>query len=213
MIRFGIHVNPRGQPQVSLPIYKVGEDGVPMDVPAGTEFYNVEDLANEDPAVLEKLKEEIEDMSMRQNSKRQRTDSGKGAGGWDQPKKSWGGNQSKGSWGSDRQGAAWGGDQGSWNGYANGDGWGSEEVTLFVSGVPPGVPRRELLHVFRQYAGFQSLRQKDNEDHCLVFVSFATQEQAQFVAQALTGYIFDEEVPPDQQTALSLAPAKTKLRK
>ncbi|CAK0809512.1 unnamed protein product, partial [Prorocentrum cordatum] len=65
----------------------------------------------------------------------------------------------------------WGG------GGGGGGGWNPQEVTLFVSGVPVGVQRRELLHIFRQYAGFSHMRQVDREDHCLVFVSFATQAQ------------------------------------
>merc|ERR550532_3894873 len=71
-IRFGIHVNPRGQPQVSLPVFKLGEDGTFQGVPAGTEFINAEEQAAQDPTFLQRLKEEVSSMSERQNRKRGR---------------------------------------------------------------------------------------------------------------------------------------------
>merc|ERR1740129_1012266 len=52
MIRFGIHINTRGQPQVSLPVFKVGEDGLALDVPEGTSFINAEDAVAESPEML-----------------------------------------------------------------------------------------------------------------------------------------------------------------
>jgi len=232
-IRFGIHVNPRGQPQVSLPVFKVGEDGVPIGVPAGTEFVNAEELIAEDPGFLERIKEEINSSSDRQNRKRTNKGGGQGGGqsgnprggprqrtqmeAWGPPE-AWGGGPPPEVWGGGPP-EAWGpmppyGEFGGPPGLPFGDfgGWGGQEVSLFVSGVPRGVTRRELLHIFRQYAGFVSLRQIEREDHTLVFVSFASIAQAQFVAEALTGYVFDEEAPPDQQTVLSLAPAKQKTR-
>lgn len=206
VIRFGIHVNARGQPQVSLPVYRVGEDGVPIDVPEGTEWVNAEELAAKDPGYLEKLKGDITSLSERTNRKRSKpmassngavypTRGGRqrvGRDTWGAPSDTWGAGMSYEA--------------------AGGSGWGNQEISLFVSGVPLGIARRELLHIFRQYAGFVSLRQVEREDHTLVFVSFATHEQAQFVMDALNGYVFDTEVPPDQQSALTLAPAKEKLR-
>jgi len=196
-IRFGIHVNPRGQPQVSLPVYKIGEDGLPVGVPPGTEFVNAEEVASQDPGFLEQLKEDITDMSDRQNRKRSRPGGGKdGKDGKGQRKGEQG-------WGALDFGGGVAGDFG---------GWGGQEISLFVQGVPQGVTRRELLHIFRQYAGFSSLRLIEREDHTLVFVSYATPAQAQFAADALNGYVFDEEVPLDQQVSMSLSPAKQKMR-
>mmetsp|Transcript_15605 Transcript_15605/g.43133 ORF Transcript_15605/g.43133 Transcript_15605/m.43133 type:complete len:273 (-) Transcript_15605:166-984(-) len=215
-IRFGIHVNPRGQPQVSLPVFKLGEDGAPIGVPPGTEFINAEEAAAQDPSFLERLKEEISNMSERQNRKRGRKDGnssgpqrnmrprGEGPGCWS--------NEAQGGWGNEGWGPGYGGGFGYGGDFGGWGGGSGQEISLFVSGVPHGVPRRELLHIFRQYAGFTSLRQIDREDHTLVFVSFATPAQAQFVADALNGYIFDEEAPPEYQTALTLHPAKSKTR-
>lgn len=235
-MRFGIHLNPRGQPQVSLPAFKVGEDGNPLNVPQGTEFLNCEEVVDANPAALEQIKQEIEDMSQRQNKKRgAKGDPGKGKGApraRTGPAEAWGApptrSTTKGgtvradNWGSAKGsgGGAWGEDQFSWgNGKGGGGGkggaakgsWGpppSTEVTLFVSGVPLGVPRRELLHIFRQYAGFTSLRQVERQDHALIFVSFETAAQADFVTEALSGYVFDEEAPIEEQTMLSMAPAR-----
>lgn len=234
-IRFGIHISTRGQPQVSLPVFKIGPDGQPLNVPAGTSFVNAEDAIIEDPSLLERIKEEVENQSSRQNTKKRKVDGGgkgkdgkgkggppsmKGGGwpaaapvGYGSPKG--GGGGGRGDWSSKGQwsgGDSWGGGDRWGGGGGGGGGWNPQEVTLFVSGVPVGVQRRELLHIFRQYAGFSHMRQVDREDHCLVFVSFATQAQAQFVADALTGYVFDEEAPPDQRQILSLTPAKEKMR-
>lgn len=213
-IRFGVHVNPRGQPQVSLPVWKIGPDGLPIGgIPEGTTVYNAEELAAEDPSFMESLKAEIEGRSAAQNQKRGRMGGdangfgakrAKGAprgGDWGGPEAfAWGGGGGAG-WGAPPPALAGGG----------GGGWGSE-VTLFVSGLPPGVERREVMHIFRQYAGFTSLRLVTREDHTICFVSFATPPQGQFVAEALNGYVFDEEAPPDQQTVLTLQPAKEKKR-
>merc|ERR1719265_1105876 len=56
-VRFGIHVNSRGQPQASLPVFKVDQTGFP-EGQAG-EMLAAEDLAATDPAFLENLKQAI----------------------------------------------------------------------------------------------------------------------------------------------------------
>jgi hypothetical protein len=231
-MRFGIHLNPRGQPQVSLPAFKVGEDGIPLNVPPGTEFMNCEEVIDQDPAALEQIKQEIEDMSQRQNKKRgAKGDPGKGKGApkgrtGPSPAEAWGAppprSSSKGGTvyaAKGSAGGAWGEDHFTWGkgggggagGAAKGS-WGPPpsrgEVTLFVSGVPIGVPRRELMHIFRQYAGFTSLRMVERQDHSLVFATFETAAQADFVTEALNGYVFDEEAPIEEQTMLSMAPAR-----
>mmetsp|Transcript_105672 Transcript_105672/g.264587 ORF Transcript_105672/g.264587 Transcript_105672/m.264587 type:complete len:271 (-) Transcript_105672:124-936(-) len=211
-IRFGVHVNTRGQPQVSLPVFKLGEDGMPIGVPEGTAFVCAEEAAASNPNFLEELKAEIEGRSYQQNQKRSRMGGGKGGdsngwgGGGDTKRARSGGNDHWGNGGGES--FQWGG--GGWGGC--GGNWGPQEVTLFVSGLPPGVERREVLHIFRQYAGFSGLRLVNREDHTIAFVSFATMAQAQFVAEALTGYIFDEEAPADTQVGLTLQPAKDKKR-
>lgn len=227
-IRFGVHVNTRGQPQVSLPVWKIGEDGLPIGLEEGTVVFNAEELAAEDPSFLERLKEEIEGRSEQQNHKRSRlagdgganwTALGGGKGGPPAKRAKGGGTPDAGAWGG-AWGGGWGGggEEYQWaaaaakGGKGWGGAWGGEEVTLFVSGLPPGVERREVLNIFRQYAGFSSLRLVSREDHSIGFVSFATTAQAQFVADALTGYVFDQEVPPEMQTQLSVAPAKEKLK-
>lgn len=239
-IRFGVHVNPRGQPQVSLPVWKVGEDGLPIGVPEGTKPINAEECAADDPSFLENLKEEIEGRSQQQNQKRTRISNenvngwpgadgkgGKGGGSPPQPAKrmrqnassddGWGRpGPSANSWGGGGEAFHWGGGPpGAGKGWGgSGGAWGPPEVgvTLFVSGLPAGVQRREVLHIFRQYAGFSELRLVGREDHCIAFASFATMAQAQFVADALNGYVFDEEAPHEYQTQLSLTPAKEKMR-
>lgn len=244
-IRFGVHVNPRGQPQVSLPVFKIGVDGFPIGVPAGTSWINCEEAVAQDPTFLEKLKEEVEGRSHQQNQKRTRmaaggpTNGGYGApqkkgrmcggkggdaGEWGGEGFQWGGalpgpdggsswGSGGGNWGSQegfQWGAPCGAGKGAWSGGPGG--WAPQEVTLFVGGLPPGVERREVLHIFRQYAGFTGLRLVSREDHTLAFASFGTTAQAQFVADALNGYIFDEEAPPEFQTALTLHPAREKKR-
>merc|ERR1719277_255465 len=155
---------------------------------------------------------------MGQNAKRSRKGGGEwGEGGgfcWGKGKHK--GGCCKGGWGDgDEDHGCWGekGDKGGWcdkgfgKGFDKGKGWGKPPfpgVTLFCGGLPPGVERREVLHIFRQYAGFCGLRVAWRQDHSIAFVTFCTMEQAQFVAEALSGYIFDEEAPPAFQTQLSL---------
>eukprot|EP00406_Dinophysis_acuminata_P072416 CAMPEP_0179242230 /NCGR_PEP_ID=MMETSP0797-20121207/16909_1 /TAXON_ID=47934 /ORGANISM="Dinophysis acuminata, Strain DAEP01" /LENGTH=172 /DNA_ID=CAMNT_0020949657 /DNA_START=29 /DNA_END=544 /DNA_ORIENTATION=- len=85
--RFGIHVNQRGQPQASLPIYKVDpyDGNSPIGVPEKTTFTCVEVAAAADPTFLERLTADIQSQSERQNRKRSRRPgtaaSGGGCGG------------------------------------------------------------------------------------------------------------------------------------
>jgi len=248
-LRFSIHVNPRGQPQVSLPVFKVDGVGNALDVPEGTTWVSAEEMALQDPGFLIKLKQEIMERSARQNLKRGQNpkgsgkgkDKGKmmamgmmgmggggyGAGYSPSAAQAFAGNgdlsnKRKHGWDEGPMGGmgvvvpgCWGKGAGAWGG--GGDGWGgggpaAGEVTLFVGGVPPGVTRRELLHIFRPYAGFSNLRNADREGNTLVFVTYATMVQAMFVMETLAGYVFDEELPLDQQTALSLSPAKAQTR-
>jgi len=205
-IRFGVHVNTRGQPQVSLPVFKLDELGQPIGLPEGTAFVCAEEASAQNPQFLEMLKAEIEGRSYQQNQKRSRM-SGDDA---------WGGAAKRGrgeSWNGEDlhpRAFAWGG-SGGWgaaSAAAATASWAPQEVTIFVSGIPPGAERREISHIFRQYAGFGGLRLVPREDHTIAFVTFATSAQAQFVCEALTGYVFDEEAPPEQQVGLTLQLAK-----
>jgi len=244
-IRFGIHLNNKGLPQVSLPIFKIGEDGQPIDVPPNTNFVNCEECALQDPAFLEKLKAEIEGRSAAQNHKRKAMDGkgmGKGMGGK-------GGLDGSGmdmemgmakrmrdqSWGKGGgNGQQWGGNNdGMWGAAGNfggNSGWGGGGMsqtmmqqqgsnwsegggfTMHIAGLPAGVQKREVAHIFRQYAGFQSLRLAPRGDHSLGFVTFATAAQAKFVAEAVTGYAFDEDGPMMPGNMLTLAPANQRRR-
>lgn len=198
-IRFGVHVNSRGAPQVSLPIYKVAPDGSNIGMPEGTYIVNCEEISQQDPTFLEKLKAEIEGKSQQQNQKR-----GRGGGDWGT------GSAMK----KYKDGEAWerGNDSLSWTSASFGGGWGGgwgTEITLHASGLPAGATQREVGHIFRQYAGFQNCRVLAKEDHTLAFVTYATLEQAQFVGQALEGYLFDEDAPPGRTNTIRLQPART----
>lgn len=243
-IRFGIHVNPRGQPQVSLPIFKIGDDGLPIDQPPDLNIVNCEEYAATDPSFLDSLKAEIEGRSQMQNTKRSRKGEkggGKGGekggdewgakrmrtdakgyskggdGGWGDSGKgkgapAWGGWGEEPAWGKDGGKASGGKSWGKGKAKGGGESWGPQEVTLFIGGLPPDVQRREVLHIFRQYAGFTSLRMTPRADHAIAFATFQTMEQAKFVTEALSGYVFDEEAPPEYQGALSVTFAKEKTK-
>jgi len=196
-LRFGVHINTRGQPQASLPVYKVGDDGQPMNVKEGENIINAEEEAALDASFLQALGDAINARSSQQNEKRaskgKGKDKDKGYGKADPYGKGGGGygksepyGKGGGGWGGD----PWGGDP--YGGYGGGKGGKGGGVDLFVGGVPHGATKRELQHIFRQYAGFMGLRMVEKAQ-LLVFVTFATHAQAQFVAEALTGYVFDEE--------------------
>jgi len=222
-IRFGIHVNNRGQPQVSLPVWKVDPMGNLIGADPEVPIINAEEAAAEDPNFLEQLKEEIQGRSEHQNhkrsmsgggaqwgaEKRQRVDDGKGGAPWHKGKGKGTERQQQGGW----KGGAPRPHQSTW-----GAGTGEEaciaeaeqgyqqpqesavpqpsapgEVTLFVSGLPADATAREVAHAFRQYQGYLRLKVVQKQDHAISFVTFETPEQAQFVADALTGYTFDEQ--------------------
>merc|ERR1719359_2424903 len=69
-LRFGVHLNSRGQPQASLPVYKVGDDGQPMHVKDGDNIINAEEMAAMDPEFLATLGDAIASRSNQQNQKR-----------------------------------------------------------------------------------------------------------------------------------------------
>lgn len=266
-LRFGIHVNTRGQPQASLPVFKVAEDGTVLGA-EGQEFVCVEEMAESDPNYVMELKLALEDGSARQNAKRARKgdDKGKGKGGKGGKggkDKSHGGGAYGGAvaptarmhmsngggayggaprveagfhygGGYDAKGhsrgaaAVWGGKGGSgkpdrYSPYAvqQQDPWGgggqqpavSNLPTLYISGVPVGATRREMLHIFRQYAGFHDFRQVERGNHLICFVTFETEEQAQFVLEALNGYEFDVDSPDPSANVLTVQFAKTLKRK
>jgi len=219
--RFGVHLNTRGQPQASLPVYKVGDDGMPINVKEGDNIIAAEEMAAMDPSFLSLLGDAIAQRSEQQNvnrDKKRKLEEAKG--GWGKDGKSgkdgkgwgmgggdaWGG----GGWGGDawgKGGDAWGKGGDAWGKSGKG-GWGApQSVDLFVGGVPPDASKRELSHIFRQYAGFMSMRLVQKE-RLLCFVSFATPAQAEFVANALTGYVFDQDSP--DQTVLTVQVSKGK---
>jgi len=90
-----------------------------------------------------------------------------------------------------------------------GKGGGKGGVDLFVGGVPHDATQRELSHIFRQYAGFMSLRMVAKAQ-MLVFVTFATPAQAQFVAEALSGYVFDQDSHDQMCLTVQLSKGKGK---
>lgn len=210
---FGIHVNARGHPQASLPFYKIGEDGAPIGLHPESHIVYVEEEAQKDPNFLLTLKERIENKSQESNNKRLREKGGGkggkdgkggkggkggfdfgdpygGKGGFDGGKGGKGGMSGKGWHGSPMD--DWGKGGGGWG--KGGGAWGGPtEVTLHIGGIPMNTPRREILHIFRQYAGFHSLRTFERDDHTLAFVDFETPEQASFVLDALNGYVWDLE--------------------
>lgn len=219
-IRFGIHVNNRGQPQVSLPVWKVDPMGNLIGADPEVPIINAEEAAAEDPNFLEQLKEEIQGRSEHQNhkramtgggaqwgaEKRQRVDDGKGGAPWHKGKGKGTERQHQSGWkgGAPRQHqSTWGAGGGEEAMTAEGYQQPQEvavpqpsapgEVTLFVSGLPADATAREVAHAFRQYQGYLRLKVVQKQDHAIGFVTFETPEQAQFVADALTGYTFDEQ--------------------
>merc|ERR1719265_489985 len=87
-VRFGVHVNPRDQPQASMPVYKVGEDGVPVGQKDTEVVKNAEEYAAMDPGFLTRLGEQITKRSKSQNESRGKKRSWGEAGGG-----SWGGGE------------------------------------------------------------------------------------------------------------------------
>jgi len=223
-LRFGVHLNARGQPQASLPVYKVGQDAQPIGVKEGENVIEVEAHASSDPAFLSALGQAIQDRSDQQNNNRKRKaddawggKGGKGAKGG----KGFGGGKDGG------YGGGYGGGYDDWGGGGygmgmgmgmggmgmgmgmGGKGGGKGGVDLFVGGVPSDATERELSHIFRQYAGFMSLRMVQKAQ-MLVFVTFATPAQAQFVAEALTGYVFDQNSRDQMCLTVQLSKGKGK---
>eukprot|EP00928_Gymnodinium_smaydae_P087292 TRINITY_DN71570_c0_g1_i1.p1 TRINITY_DN71570_c0_g1~~TRINITY_DN71570_c0_g1_i1.p1 ORF type:complete len:384 (+),score=94.97 TRINITY_DN71570_c0_g1_i1:73-1224(+) len=78
-VRFGIHVNKRGQPQASMPTFRVDEDGLALNVPEDVVVVNAEEAAAIDSSFLQRLKEKILKRSDHQN--RRRDEAGKGEKG------------------------------------------------------------------------------------------------------------------------------------
>lgn len=211
-IRFGVHLNPRGQPQASLPVWKVAEDGICVGLDPEATFICAEE---QDPNSLEDLKETVAASSERQNRKRAKgQDKGKGKA------KDKGHHEWRGPPRAPQNGWAQAEPQPRWDAAPQWDGGkgGPQQqhygqATLYVAGLPLGASRRELLHIFRQYAGFTELRQIERQDHAICFATFETQEQGQFVLEALTGYIFDQDAPDPHAYTLTVQFAKTLKRK
>lgn len=69
--------------------------------------------------------------------------------------------------------------------------------TLYVEGLPPDASEREVAHIFRPYAGFQSIRLVPKESRVpgrfynLCFVEFDSKMQATVAMTALQGYRMD----------------------
>jgi hypothetical protein len=76
-----------------------------------------------------------------------------------------------------------------------------KSVSLFVTGVPPGVTERELAHIFRPFRGFRDVRillvNKNSAGASLhgrfhnVFVDFDRSQDAAVAMRTLQGYVFD----------------------
>lgn len=219
-IRFGMHVNMRGQPQVSLPCFKVEEDGSILNLPEDASFVNAEDVLAEDPAWAESLAAEIQETSARKNNAKKGKGKAKGKGGkemWGVPASAPIGAASYGC----AKGGSYGGD---WADPYGGKGFKSagkdkgkgkpceenDGTTLFVGGIPMDATERELRGIFRQYAGFKGLNMSVRPTHVLAWASFESAEQAAFVMEALGGYPVDETYPEETQLDLKLARPKTR---
>lgn len=194
-VRFPIHVNNRGQPQASLPLYKVGDDGEPIDGQPTDK--------NGEPIEGHVFAEEVEAENPGTLRKQYVTNppgAGKGAAkGADKGAAK--------SIGKKRVADPWAGGppatrQRSENGYAGAVETGS--IDLKIDGIPGGVLHREIAHIFRQYAGFLSLRTADKGNHTMTFATFESREQALFVRDALNGYIFDDQAPQWEQSPLRI---------
>jgi len=82
-LRFGVHVNAKGMPQVSMPAWKCDENGEPING-RGAAFAKAEEVLQHNPGLLERLKLDIEESSRRgKGKKRGSPDGGKG---WPEPK-------------------------------------------------------------------------------------------------------------------------------
>lgn len=72
--------------------------------------------------------------------------------------------------------------------------------TLYLDGVPFGIPKREIAHIFRPFEGFKYVRyvtrdsQKvEGEKINLIFVEFATPAAAHNARETVQGYPLDLE--------------------
>lgn len=195
-IRFGIHLNTRRQPQVSKPCYKVEEDGNILNLPEDASFANAEDVLAEDLGWAESLAAEIAETSAKSNNSRKGKGKAKGKGGME----NLGVAASYGCMGGGKYGGDWadpyGGKGGKSMGKDKGKGPQLEDTsgtTLYVAGIPMDATEREVRGIFRQYAGFNSLRMALRPTHLLAWASFDSPEQAAFVIEALNGYPIDEK--------------------
>lgn len=90
--------------------------------------------------------------------------------------------------------------------------------TLYVQGLPGDIQRREIAHIFRPWAGYQSTRliQKESTQfpdtmHTLCFVEFESSLHATMAMHALQGYRLDED--DVSSPMLSITYAKNKRPK
>lgn len=199
-IVFGIHLNNNGKPQASLPCFKIGTDGEAIGIEEeakklgeGKEFMFAAEELQWEPQFLEQYQDAISKKSRQQNAKNKREATG--------PYGSTKGSGKASSNGAMRGYGGHGGPAG-FGGPAPGPHGG---IDIKVDGIPGNVEHREISHIFRQYAGFMSLRTANKGTHTLVFATFETNEQARFVMDALNGYIFDDQLPQWEQTQLSIA--------
>lgn len=63
-IRFGVHVNPKGLPQVSMPAWKCDENGEPINA-EGAMFVKCEEVFAGNPSMVDSMKQDIEELSRR----------------------------------------------------------------------------------------------------------------------------------------------------
>lgn len=193
-IRFGIHLNSKGKPQASKPVFKVAEDGSVIGIEKeAQDFMFAEEQVEMNRNFLYEFADAINLKSQLQNAKKDPASSyGNGVSGRSATVASRGhGNYSASAGGYGGKGAS--------SGAQPSGGL----VDLKIDGIPGGVSHREISHIFRQYAGFTSLRSADKGTHTLAFASFETNEQAEFVMDALDGYVFDDQAPQWQQSTLS----------
>lgn len=87
--------------------------------------------------------------------------------------------------------------------------------TLYVEGLPMDATEREVAHIFRPWAGFQSLRilpkeskQYPNRVYNLCFVEFDNKYQSTVAMNALQGYKMDK----NDSKGLHISYAKTERK-
>ncbi|KAJ1629830.1 hypothetical protein T492DRAFT_1008458 [Pavlovales sp. CCMP2436] len=89
-------------------------------------------------------------------------------------------------------------------GMHTGGGGSCGSITLSVGGLPADATRRELAHVFRQFAGYLSTEMSPSGG----FVKFSSMALAASAMGKLRDYRFDEEQPGSPTLRLTFSQAR-----